>query len=443
VASQIFVGNLVAKHGGDMNEDELRAVRIGELLPLAGKIEIADSDPAWPNWFARQEARIRGALGERVLLLEHVGSTSVPGLAAKPRIDILLGRRPARAAAGVTRAAPAWFHTGVLVDAYLDSLEDMAALTAELAGFALAADPAAAPPAGPAAGSEAPDTPNLSPIGSSYPQGSGQDLRAVSTGASYQRSFPASDAGGAQLSVGVIPQGTELRGVPVGAELVASGSLATGGGGGGTLGAHGWLSPGRLNLALYLVGGAVAGQSPPEHTGVDGALLGSAGLEYLAGGETRDTPRVTLGGAVLAGVQGPAQIGDPDGASTYISHATTIGGIVSANIALRYGAAGAPAAGIPRFAVWGELSPSHTSGGTTIARVSPGGPAMLRPTGASSSVGGAAGITVNLPFTASGLQVISVGAFGGIRRQWDTVGGDTAPSTQLQLGAGLGYAGRF
>ena len=51
-------------------------------------IEIADPDPAWPRWYAGLAARVRGALGWRVLQLEHVGSTSVPGLPAKPVIDI-------------------------------------------------------------------------------------------------------------------------------------------------------------------------------------------------------------------------------------------------------------------------------------------------------------------------------------------------------------------
>src|SRR5206468_803127 len=40
--------------------------------------------------YQREAARIRGALGDRALLIEHVGSTAVPGLAAKPRIDIVL-----------------------------------------------------------------------------------------------------------------------------------------------------------------------------------------------------------------------------------------------------------------------------------------------------------------------------------------------------------------
>lgn len=73
-----------------MTEEELRAVTVGELAPLAGPIEIVDYDPRWPALFEREAQGIRAALGDRVLLLEHVGSTSVPGLAAKPRIDILL-----------------------------------------------------------------------------------------------------------------------------------------------------------------------------------------------------------------------------------------------------------------------------------------------------------------------------------------------------------------
>ncbi len=71
-------------------EEEMRAAHIGPLVPLAGRIQIVDYDPEWPRLFVREAERIRAALGDRVLLLEHVGSTSVPGLAAKPRIDMLL-----------------------------------------------------------------------------------------------------------------------------------------------------------------------------------------------------------------------------------------------------------------------------------------------------------------------------------------------------------------
>ena len=55
-----------------------------------GTIELVEWDPAWPVAFQREAARIRAALGATVRRLEHAGSTSVPGLAAKPIIDIVL-----------------------------------------------------------------------------------------------------------------------------------------------------------------------------------------------------------------------------------------------------------------------------------------------------------------------------------------------------------------
>jgi GrpB-like predicted nucleotidyltransferase (UPF0157 family) len=73
-----------------LSDDEIRAATVGELQPLSGLIELVDYDPQWPKLFDREAVRIRGALGERVLMLEHTGSTSVPGLAAKPIIDMLL-----------------------------------------------------------------------------------------------------------------------------------------------------------------------------------------------------------------------------------------------------------------------------------------------------------------------------------------------------------------
>ncbi len=71
-------------------EAEMAAYTIGELKPHNDSVLIADYDPSWPAMFAREVERIGQALGEGVVRLEHVGSTSVPGLAAKPRIDILL-----------------------------------------------------------------------------------------------------------------------------------------------------------------------------------------------------------------------------------------------------------------------------------------------------------------------------------------------------------------
>ena len=69
-------------------EEELNRVRIGGAQPLSGPIELREYDPQWPAWYEREEARIRSALGDRVVRIAHVGSTSVPGLAAKPIIDI-------------------------------------------------------------------------------------------------------------------------------------------------------------------------------------------------------------------------------------------------------------------------------------------------------------------------------------------------------------------
>lgn len=52
------------------------------------EVVVVDPDPAWPELFDAVAERLRGALGPRVLQLDHVGSTAVPGLAAKPFIDI-------------------------------------------------------------------------------------------------------------------------------------------------------------------------------------------------------------------------------------------------------------------------------------------------------------------------------------------------------------------
>ncbi|MEO7038675.1 MAG: GrpB family protein [Candidatus Elarobacter sp.] len=53
-------------------------------------IELFPYDPQWPRIFDAESGRIRGSLGSLALSLEHVGSTSVPGLIAKPIIDICL-----------------------------------------------------------------------------------------------------------------------------------------------------------------------------------------------------------------------------------------------------------------------------------------------------------------------------------------------------------------
>ena len=53
-----------------------------------GDVSVVEPDPDWPQWYQIVAERIRDALGWRVLDLNHVGSTAVPGLPSKPIIDI-------------------------------------------------------------------------------------------------------------------------------------------------------------------------------------------------------------------------------------------------------------------------------------------------------------------------------------------------------------------
>lgn len=53
-------------------------------------VEIYEYDERWPNMFQQHACKIREALADSALRIEHIGSTSVPGLAAKPIIDILV-----------------------------------------------------------------------------------------------------------------------------------------------------------------------------------------------------------------------------------------------------------------------------------------------------------------------------------------------------------------
>jgi GrpB-like predicted nucleotidyltransferase (UPF0157 family) len=103
----------------------LAAVTVGELTPHNASVHLAPYDPVWPARFATLATRIHETLGARVLQLEHVGSTSVPGLSAKPIIDIVLavadsGDEPAYVASleqsgfGLRIREPDWFQHRLL-----------------------------------------------------------------------------------------------------------------------------------------------------------------------------------------------------------------------------------------------------------------------------------------------------------------------------------------
>ncbi|MFD8249301.1 GrpB family protein [Nocardia sp. NPDC059691] len=73
-----------------LDDDDIAAATVGDLRPYAAGVVLEEYNPAWPVWYAEEEAAIRAALGDVALRIEHTGSTSVPGLAAKAVIDILL-----------------------------------------------------------------------------------------------------------------------------------------------------------------------------------------------------------------------------------------------------------------------------------------------------------------------------------------------------------------
>jgi len=79
-----------AHNSASVSDEYIQEVTVGEVKPHNAPITLIEYDPCWPELFDKEAKRIHSVLGNRVLQLEHVGSTSVPGLCAKPIIDILL-----------------------------------------------------------------------------------------------------------------------------------------------------------------------------------------------------------------------------------------------------------------------------------------------------------------------------------------------------------------
>jgi GrpB-like predicted nucleotidyltransferase (UPF0157 family) len=59
------------------------------MKPVRPPVAIVDYDPLWPRLFEGEKTRILAATGNLLLQVEHIGSTAVPHLAAKPTIDIM------------------------------------------------------------------------------------------------------------------------------------------------------------------------------------------------------------------------------------------------------------------------------------------------------------------------------------------------------------------
>lgn len=63
---------------------------LDKIAASSSPIVISDYDPAWPRQYGEEEARLKRRLRDRILQIEHIGSTAVPGLGAKPILDILI-----------------------------------------------------------------------------------------------------------------------------------------------------------------------------------------------------------------------------------------------------------------------------------------------------------------------------------------------------------------
>jgi len=71
---------------------ELTLAELWQLFP----IELVPHNPAWARWYAEAAAELTALLGDGIVRLSHIGSTAVPGLEAKPIVDILLEVDPTR-----------------------------------------------------------------------------------------------------------------------------------------------------------------------------------------------------------------------------------------------------------------------------------------------------------------------------------------------------------
>jgi GrpB-like predicted nucleotidyltransferase (UPF0157 family) len=79
---------------GPDTDDEMAAAHVsGTVTPHNAPIRLAQHDPEWSMQYVAEEQKIKAALGSAALVVEHVGSTSIPGIPAKPTIDILLAVR--------------------------------------------------------------------------------------------------------------------------------------------------------------------------------------------------------------------------------------------------------------------------------------------------------------------------------------------------------------
>ena len=79
-----------SEHATGATDEQIEAVTVGTPRRLDGTVLLHEYDATWPSRYRAQAQAITSALGDTALSVEHIGSTSVPGLAAKPVIDVAL-----------------------------------------------------------------------------------------------------------------------------------------------------------------------------------------------------------------------------------------------------------------------------------------------------------------------------------------------------------------
>src|SRR5215207_7017496 len=74
--------------GGQTRSAPVTSWRVQDVLPMSDPITVVSYDPAWPVIFGQLGSQLRAALGGVALRIDHIGSTAVPGLPAKPIVDV-------------------------------------------------------------------------------------------------------------------------------------------------------------------------------------------------------------------------------------------------------------------------------------------------------------------------------------------------------------------
>jgi RHS repeat-associated protein len=284
---------------------------------------------------------------------------------------------------------------------------------------------------------EAPNTDppqSFSPPGATYQSAPTQPRGGFSLGGYWQYLYLNNYASQYAANGGLLAPGGNF-----GLELLVQGThtIDPSGNNAGSVtgGIHGAYGPeGHMyNLALYLLFSNTLNN--PAGTDRNFGFTATAVAERLIGRD-RDHPWLTLGlnvtGSYLQYLNVSPVGAPPTAPSTVLGDSGAVGGVGNATLSFLY------AGKTPRLQIWAEGYGSYASG--TPGHDSTGAPL---PGGSIVVGGGAGGVTGNIPLTANGYNILTIGAFAGDRYERDQVGSSVTQSSQLYIGGGAGFARRF